>query len=599
MTGAIHIVCRFTAVLLLLTLASCDTSSEPGLEAGFSLSVGRRTLTVEQGSSEQTTLRIDRSAGFSRDVRVSLSESKRGITASVSPATVPASSTAATITFAASASSTLGVDTILVRAEGAGRRDSTIVVITVVPRPSFAIRVLNPPAALPQNSASAAIIFEPALTGNSTQPVFFTLMDSIPAVRLHLWQYPGFALVHAIATHATPPGHYSIRVRASALGFPDQIAVVPLEVVPARATQSVAADARISAGHSHACALSANDIAYCWGRNDSGYLGDGTAANRLSPVAGAGGLSLTSVSAGYSHTCGVTAAGVGYCWGLNNVGQLGNGTGDSFTAPALTPTMVAGNLHFRVIRVGHSFACGLTNAGTAYCWGEGSFGSLGNGSFASVNRPQPIAGGVTFTSIDAGVYFACGLVADGTVYCWGQNIEGQLGDGTRENRSTPVRVNTSLRFTQIATGGFHACGLTAAGTAHCWGSNGAGQLGNDSTNTSFSPVQVVGGLTFGSISAGENHSCALTTTGAAVCWGSNRVGQLGNGTAGTGLFSARPVGLLGDFTVKDISAAANHTCAITTAGDAYCWGLNIFGQLGNGSDVGTAFPGRVLGNLKF
>lgn len=192
---------------------------------------------------------------------------------------------------------------------------------------------------------------------------------------------------------------------------------------------------------SHACGLTPGGAAYCWGDGGGGQLGDGADTSATSPVPVAGGLTFQSISAGGGHTCGVTTGGVGYCWGTNDNGELGNGT----TAWASSPVPVEGGLTFQAMSAGPSQSCGLTTSAAAYCWGANYYGELGNGASVNgstqrVSHPVPVAGGLTFQSISAGGYHTCGLTTAGAVYCWGNNTYGELGDGTTENSPRPVRV---------------------------------------------------------------------------------------------------------------------------------------------------------------
>jgi alpha-tubulin suppressor-like RCC1 family protein len=90
--------------------------------------------------------------------------------------------------------------------------------------------------------------------------------------------------------------------------------------------------AMVSAGDRYNCGVTTGGAAYCWGYAPGGHLGDGDGTGydyRPTPVAVAGGLTFASVDAGdgqgYDHTCGVTTTGVAYCWGWDTRGQLGDG----------------------------------------------------------------------------------------------------------------------------------------------------------------------------------------------------------------------------------------------------------------------------------
>jgi len=134
-------------------------------------------------------------------------------------------------------------------------------------------------------------------------------------------------------------------------------------------------------------------------------------------------------------------------------------------------------------------------------------------------------------TISAGDYHTCGLTSAGAAVCWGENGDGQLGNGTYDDKVTPTTVSGGLKFTSISAGSYHTCALTSAGAAFCWGYNAYGQLGDGtSDNHRLTPTAVSGGLKFTSISVGAYHTCALTSAGAASCWGANWYGQLGDGT---------------------------------------------------------------------
>ena len=133
-----------------------------------------------------------------------------------------------------------------------------------------------------------------------------------------------------------------------------------------------------------------------------------------------------------------------------------------------------------------------------------------------------------------------------------------------------------------------------SGGAKCWGANDNGQLGDGTTTGSLVPVDVLG-LTSGvvSISAGDSYTCALTSGGDAKCWGSNTYGRLGDGTTIAHSTPADVVGLTGS--VSKVIAGQMSACALITDGGAKCWGANSWGQLGDGTTISSSTPVDVIG----
>src|SRR6266581_2797973 len=209
-----------------------------------------------------------------------------------------------------------------------------------------------------------------------------------------------------------------------------------------------------------------------------------------------------------------------------------------------------------------------------------------------------VLGGLSFAAVSAGFNHTCGVTTAGAAYCWGHNIEGQLGDGTRTDRTSPVAVLRGLSFAAMSAGFSHTCGVTTAGAAYCWGRGGNGNLGDGSATSRTSPVAVVGGLSFAAVSAGVfGHTCGVTTAGAAFCWGNNTLGQLGDGTTTD---RTSPVAVLGGLSFAAVNAGEfGHICGVTTAGAAYCWGDNRSGQLGDETTTFRTSPVAVLGGLSF
>jgi alpha-tubulin suppressor-like RCC1 family protein len=310
-------------------------------------------------------------------------------------------------------------------------------------------------------------------------------------------------------------------------------------------------------------------------------LGDGTTANRLKAVAVAGGHSFTQVSTGWYHTCGVTPDHRAYCWGSNQFGALGDGT----TTDHSTPVAVAGGRQFRQVAVGTDFTCGVgypDNRG--YCWGDNTYGQLGNGltSASPSLTPTAVVGGVYFKQVNAGDVHTCGIsTTTNRAYCWGWNANGRLGDSTTVTRPRPTRVAAGTRqFRQIDAGYAHTCAVTTTDRAFCWGYGQAGQLGIGKTIVSYWPRAVTGGLSFRRVTTGRDHTCGETTGSRAYCWGYNNRGQLGDGTTTTRL---TPAPVTGGLFFAQVTAGWSHTCGKTSANVAYCWGDNALGALGDGT----------------
>jgi alpha-tubulin suppressor-like RCC1 family protein len=189
---------------------------------------------------------------------------------------------------------------------------------------------------------------------------------------------------------------------------------------------------QVSSDGLHACAIDTLSVLYCWGLNDSGQLGDGTTTNRSKPTRVlAGDLRFRMVSVSLYDTCAVTTTDVAYCWGANEYGRLGNGTWKQST---LVPGKVHGGVRFRSVTASGDNTCGLTAGDLAYCWGW-----LHSG--VKSRLPIPLeSGGVLFRQLNAHIDHTCGVTPQGKGYCWGINPYGQLGDGTTTGHGVPAPV---------------------------------------------------------------------------------------------------------------------------------------------------------------
>ena len=276
---------------------------------------------------------------------------------------------------------------------------------------------------------------------------------------------------------------------------------------------------------------------------------------------------------------------------------------------------------WKLVHAGSNHACGITSTGSAQCWGQGGSGQLGVGIVTGSATPLKVAGGHSFTTLWAGDRSNCAVTTAGAAWCWGMDFFGSAGNGrdpgnfchphpdeacdNGPEHLVPVRVLGTQTWTQVTSGFHHSCGITAANEAWCWGANPNGPLGTSATTgltglcTDFvtwfpcsdAPVRVVGGHAFKQIAAGFWHTCGVTTAGKAYCWGTNIKGQLGDGT-NTERRTPSPVA--GNLTFASVSAMFEHTCGVTTTGEGYCWGANQFGRLGDGTEDHANVPRRVL-----
>lgn len=339
------------------------------------------------------------------------------------------------------------------------------------------------------------------------------------------------------------------------------------------------------------------------------------------------------VSVGYRFSCAALSDASMKCWGENTYGQLGQGDtnsrgdnagelGDSLTAIDLGSGRTA-----KAISAGVDHACALLNDNTVKCWGSNLYGQLGLAD-ADNRGDDPdemgdnlntvsLGAGRTAKAIAAGGYHSCAILDNDTVKCWGRNTFGQLGLADADNRGDDpnemgdnlsiANLETEIDFSvepktakSISAGLNHTCVVLDDNNLKCWGDNSYGQLGQGDTQNRADDTNEMGeylyaielgtGRTAKSVSAGNNLSCAILDDGSVKCWGNNDSGGLGDenflhlgdgpGEMGDNLDT---VSLGTARTATSIQVGYNAVCAILDNSDLKCWGLNSFGQLGQGN----------------
>jgi alpha-tubulin suppressor-like RCC1 family protein len=246
----------------------------------------------------------------------------------------------------------------------------------------------------------------------------------------------------------------------------------------------------VSAGVWHTCAITDNGAVKCWGANNAGQLGNGSTNNSNVPVRVAGMDSgAIAIAAGASHTCALTSSHGVKCWGRNDSGQLGNGTTSSAgTVPSDVYGLSSG---VKAISASGEHTCALTNSGSVKCWGWNPNGQMGDPV-----EPKPVEVaefGSGASAIAAGWFTNFALTASGKVQCWGDNHFGELGKAFSGQTDVPAPVSgLDSSVKTISAGAGHACAVMASRDVKCWGFNDKGQLGNGVNANSAVPVEVVG-----------------------------------------------------------------------------------------------------------
>ncbi len=346
----------------------------------------------------------------------------------------------------------------------------------------------------------------------------------------------------------------------------------------------------IVAGNHFSMALKNDGTVWTWGQNQSGQIGNGTSGAPLATPYQVDNLNhVTNIDSGGSHCLARRDDGSVWAWGDGSHGQLGIG---SSPATQTRPAQVVNLIGVTAIAAGGLHSLALKNDGTVWSWGDNfNFGVLGNGNATGIsNVPVQVSGLSGIAAIAGGIYSSIALGNDGSTWVWGNNTNGELGIGGGQLEVLPVEVNNITEVTAVAAGGQHSAALRSDGTVWSWGANNWGQFGNSTTSATVSstPTQaavLTGGVS--ALSAGGNHGLAIRANGSVWAWGLNQYGQIGNGSAGAiGVSTPVKVNVLsGVFTA--VSAGFSHSLALKSDGTVWAWGYNAYGQVGNG---GSASP---------
>lgn len=353
----------------------------------------------------------------------------------------------------------------------------------------------------------------------------------VPSPRLE-WTSsdPGVALVdpHGAVT-ARAPGTTWIRARHDVSRDSLLLTVRPLRF------------RQVVAGDGWSCGLTPDGALYCWGRVMTGRVPDRSFPLRIAPE-----LLLDRIALEEIDLCGFGTSGELYCARDN---------------PQRTLQRVPGGPYQQVSSSGAT-TCGIDLAGSAFC-GRWDFVAPGPIDVPPLN------------AIDIGdSFFQCGTTADGEAWCWGFNKFGELGNGTRVDSAVPVRAGFDLRFRQVEAGSSFTCGITVDDEMWCWG---LVLYGAKEDSVALSPYRVSLPHPVTKIeSGGFRRICALAS-GEVWCMGTRLMNP--------------PQRIEGLPPLVDLSVGSSHGCGTTADQQAWCFGANFFGQLGNGTlDKATIGP---------
>ena len=340
---------------------------------------------------------------------------------------------------------------------------------------------------------------------------------------------------------------------------------------------------------------------WTWGAGSRGQLGDNTCVAKSSPVSVVGGFTdWCHISSGGYQKVAVRSNGTAWAWGYGSSGQLGDGTTVSKSSPV---SVVGGFTNWNKVHIGTNHSVGLRQDGTLWAWGGNGQGQIGANTTVSNSSPVSVVGGFTdWCQLWAGNNNSFGIRTNGVLYAWGYNNSGRLGINVGGERSSPVSVVGGFTDWCQVSGCNHTLAVRTNGTAWAWGCGYQGQLGNGqfgsygSPNARSSPVSVVGGITdWCQVAGGFRHSLGVRTNGTLYSWGWQNFGQLGTNTTGS---VNSPVAVVGGFTDWcQVATGYNNSSGLRTNGTAWAWGTNGSGSLGNNSTSNTSSPVSVVGGF--
>ena len=354
----------------------------------------------------------------------------------------------------------------------------------------------------------------------------------------------------------------------------------------------------VSAGMYHTIAIGTDGSLWAWGNNRDGQLGNGEeggawenlSANSNKPVRIGTDSDWAFTAAGSEHTIAVKTDGSLWGWGRNDRGQLGDGT----LVNRSTPVRIDADLDWASVSAGDNFTVAIKTDGSLWSWGNNTFGQLGNGTKGSnrgSNIPVRIGTDSNWVSVDAGLWHTVAIRTDGSLWIWGDT--NNITDGGRGAMSVtithPTQVGTETGWVLAAAGDDHNVALKADGSLWSWGRNSLGALGHDTGRGSNDLIQIGTDKDWAYVTAHSYNTMAIKKDGTLwIC------GALGYYDIQAGELVTSPLVEYGnspalvweDIKWASVSSSLWYALAVSTDGSLWAWGINDFGQLGNGAGGG-------------
>ena len=344
----------------------------------------------------------------------------------------------------------------------------------------------------------------------------------------------------------------------------------------------------LAAGRHHSSVVRNDGSLWTWGTNPFGQLGLGTGPSSaiVIPTQLGADSDWSLVSSGEHHSVAVKKNAVAYLWGDNSFGQLGQ---DPTTLPfSDTPQMLTLSEDIQSIATGPYNTYLVNTAGIVFSAGRNHAGQCGVGtnsnvesSFSAVTLPSPAL------KVSAGADFAIALTHKGQLFAWGSHQFGQLGlgSGAQPQELNPIQIGTDSDWIDVACGGHHVLALKKNGDLYTWGKNTQNQSGQSTDQTDL-PQLLLSGVE--SISAGREHSQIMKNVSEIWGLGLNDSGQLGAGhlQLGDSLTMTQNTDWL------QVISGPYHSLALKKNGELFAWGQNQHGQTSDSQNK-TMVPHQV------